>query len=125
MIRKITSTFTLLTSLSLGACVQNPDIYNWGNYEKTMLEYYKDPSQIDAFEAELLSLIDQAGTDKNRLPPGIYAEYGYLQMKKGATDTAIKFFELEKQTWPESKLLMETMIRAAGGQVKTSQEAKG
>lgn len=118
MIRKTISLFVLSASLSLGACVQNQDMYNWGNYEKTMLEYYKDASHIDAFEAELLSLIDQTDMDGKRLPPGIYAEYGYLQMNKGTSETAIKFFTLEKQNWPESQLLMDTMIRAAGGQVK-------
>lgn len=113
----------LLSALGLGAC-QPATLYNWGNYDATMLAYYKDASHIDAFEAELLALIQQSETSDKRLAPGLFAEYGFLQMQKGDNKSAVKFFELEKKNWPESKILMETMIRAAGGSDHDKEEAK-
>jgi len=112
-----------LATLSLGAC-QQTSLYNWGDYDTKMLSYYKDASHIDGFEAELLALIEQSDTSDKKLAPGIFAEYAFLQMQKGDMKKAVTFFELEKKNWPESKLLMETMIRAAGGSTDEQKEAK-
>ncbi|NVK17145.1 MAG: DUF4810 domain-containing protein [Methylocystaceae bacterium] len=123
MKKNIIKAAILLSALGLGAC-QPATLYNWGDYDSTMLAYYKDASKIDAFEAELFALIQQSETSDKRLAPGIFAEYGFLQMQKGDNKSAVKFFELEKKNWPESKILMETMIRAAGGSDSDKKEAK-
>jgi len=47
------------------------------------------------------------------VPPGIYAEYGFALYEKGNFPDAIKFFKLESDKWPESRVLMAKMIRNA------------
>jgi len=116
MIKKSIKVGLLISALGLGACQQQPDIYNWGEYETTMLAYYKDASHIGAFEAELLALIEQSDVSDKKIGPGIFAEYGYLLLQKGDIEKSVKYFTLEKKNWPESKLLMDTMINAASGQ---------
>ena len=116
MIIKTIKLGLLISALGLGACQQQTELYNWGEYETTMLAYYKDASHIDAFEAELLALIEQSDVSGKKIGPGIFAEYGYLLLQKGDIEKSVKFFALEKKRWPESKLLMDTMIKAASGQ---------
>lgn len=118
MIKCFTKIACLGSFLLLAACVQKPALYDWGSYDKTLLAYYKDTSQLGHFEEELFSLINATENIDKPLPPGIYAEYAFLQLRKGNMQEAIHFFETEKNYWPESTLLMDTMIRLAGGQTE-------
>jgi hypothetical protein len=110
MPRKITHCLLLLTGL-LGACAP-PSMYDWGDYETRLYAYYKDPEALDALMKGLDSAITRGEKDK-RVPPGLYAEYGFLLMVKEQRDEAITYFNKEKSTWPESTVLMDKMISAA------------
>jgi hypothetical protein len=54
-----------------------------------------------------------------RLAPGLVAELGYLYLQSGNPERAIRLFEREKHTWPESAYFMDVMIRVAKGPDKT------
>jgi len=45
--------------------------------------------------------------------PGVYAELGYIYFRQNATDAAVKYFLLEEQTYPESRIFMERLVQAA------------
>ena len=45
------------------------------------------------------------------MPPGIYAEYGYLLLQQGKSNEAIDLFKREETHWPESKIFMDRMIK--------------
>ena len=47
------------------------------------------------------------------VPPGIYAEYGYLQLQQGNNAQAIALFKQEKALWPEATVFMDHMIKVA------------
>lgn len=83
--------------------------YHWGNYENSLFRYYKNPSEVKEL-AESLSMIIKEGEQDGRVPPGLYAEYGYLLFVTGNTDEAVAYFEKEKNIWPESNVLMDKMI---------------
>ncbi|MCD6288307.1 MAG: DUF4810 domain-containing protein, partial [Candidatus Hydrogenedentes bacterium] len=70
---------------------------------------YKNPVDQEQFARTLETIIER-GEQKGRVPPGIYAEYGYLLMVQGRAGEAITFFEREKAQWPESAHLMDVMI---------------
>lgn len=116
MSRKFTYCLLLLTGL-LGACVPQTQ-YNWGNYEDGLFNYYKDPEALDALMEALDATIAKGEADKpvppgQRVPPGLYAEYGYLLMVNGRRDEAAIYFNKEKSIWPESTFLMDKLIAAA------------
>ena len=83
--------------------------YHWGNYENSLYRYYKNPAEVEEL-AEALAEIIAKGERDGRVPPGIYSEYGYLLFISGNTGEAIAYFEKEKNTWPESSVLMDKMI---------------
>lgn len=84
-------------------------MYGWGGYETSLYKHYKDPADQEQFARTLEKIIER-GEQKGRVPPGIYAEYGYLLMVQGRAGEAVMFFEREKALWPESTHLMDVMI---------------
>jgi hypothetical protein len=75
-----------------------------------LYRHYKDP-QDKAKNLENLKEIIENAEKEDRVPPGLYAEYGYALYETGIISEAIVNFEKEKAKWPESNILMEKMIR--------------
>lgn len=95
--------------------------YYWGDYEKSLYKYYKNPGNIDDLTENLADTIER-GERKNKVPPGIYAEYGYVLLAQGKAKEAIIYFNKEKEKWPESTHLMNIMIRTANSGQKNKPE---
>ncbi len=101
---------TLIMFMAFGALGCGPSTkYHWGNYENSLYRYYKNPSEVEEM-AEALAEIIEKGERDGKVPPGLYAEYGYLLFVTGNTGEAIAYFEKEKNIWPESSVLMDKMI---------------
>jgi len=102
----------VLVGALLSGCVP-PQKYNWGEYESSLYGYYRDPTKAAQLTAALDAIIQSAEQTKTFVPPGVYAEYGYLLYQQGKTADAIVFFQKEKALWPESAFFMDAMIRNA------------
>ena len=105
-------TAIIATPMILSGCVA-PAKYTWGNYDKSLYTYYKDPTKSQEHMAEILSIIQASEKTQVKVAPGIYAEYGYLLMQSGKTDDAVLMFKKEKQNWPESVQFMDSMVKMA------------
>lgn len=102
--------FCLLPVLAIAACANpNPPKYNWGNYSAALVALDADPTAAGDYEATLVKIINDPD---GRVPPGIYAEYGYVLQTQGNTSDAIAMYAREKSAWPESAFLMDKMIAA-------------
>lgn len=110
MTRKVIPCFLVLAGL-LGAC-ESGDGYYWGQYEPRLYAYYEDPDALGPLVEDLESTIAR-GEEKQRVPPGLYAEYGYLLLVKRRNEEAIAYFNKEKTAWPEATVLMDKMIAFA------------
>ena len=60
-----------------------------------------------------------------RWAPGLYAEYGFLLMRRGENERAIKYYKKEKELWPEATVFMDSMIQTAQIADKAAQKKKG
>jgi hypothetical protein len=98
-------------AISLTACAIPPK-YSWGNYDRSLYNYYKDSTKLAEHLTELESLIADAEKTGNKVAPGIHAEYGYLLQEQGRKTEAISQFEKEKSKWPESAQFMNVMIQS-------------
>jgi hypothetical protein len=108
--------------LVLSGCVTAPQLkYEWGNYEQSLYNYYKNPNAPDDLILAIASTIKTAEATNRSVGPGLYAEYGYLLMMQGKQQDAIANFEKEKIRWPESAQLMDKMTKLA----QTQPAAKG
>jgi hypothetical protein len=103
----------LVALVPLTGCQTAPQKYDWGNYDPSLYAYYKDSTKLGELTASLQAVIKASDAKSAPVPPGIYAEYGYLQLQQGKTQQAVQSFKLEETHWPESKVFMEHMIQVA------------
>jgi len=89
-----------------------PPRYAWNNYDYKLYQHYKNPAEYDQFVENLKEIIED-GEETGKVPPGIYAEYGFALYEKGNYQEAVKYFKLENDKWPESHVLMAKMIQNA------------
>jgi hypothetical protein len=101
----------------LAGCASQSPRYSWGDYDPSLYAYYKNPTKEAELSGSLAAIISEAGTNHATVPPGIYAEYGYLQMQQGKSAAAVELFKQEETHWPESKVFMDRMIKVASTHV--------
>ena len=100
----------LLAVFALGGCAAQPK-YNWGGYDSMLYAGYKDPNKMEALKIGLelhIAAMDKAG---QKIAPGLLAELGTLYLQSGSADKAILMYGRERDAWPESKGLMDAMIK--------------
>lgn len=108
----------------LTACAAPQKKYEWGNYEQSLYEYYKAPANAAALATSVEATIGKAEQASRPVPPGIYAEYGFLLLQQGRVQDAAVFFNKEKTHWPESATLMTRMIKLAESKSNARNEVK-
>jgi len=102
---------SIIVLIMLSGCVQQQ--YNWSNYDQKLYNHYKNPAAQEKFILDLKEIIAWGESD-GKVPPGIYAEYGYALYERGEFPEAIDYFKKEQERWPESSVLMSKMIDNAG-----------
>lgn len=115
--------------LGLGACAQPKTMYTWSGYSGHLLGYYKNSYSLEQYSQKLRESIEEAEA-KGKVPPGIYAEYGYALLEAGNSQQAMVYFTKESEAWPESAVFMGKIIgrlQAAPSQPEaaTSADAQG
>ncbi|EWY36026.1 hypothetical protein N825_31890 [Skermanella stibiiresistens SB22] len=83
--------------------------YHWGDYSSSLYDYHRDPTAQAGYRKSLERIL-ASGEPEKRVPPGIYAELGYLKLSSGDTAGAVALFEKEKAVWPESAVMMDKTI---------------
>lgn len=112
--RLISAAVAAACGVALAGCAPEP-LYSWGDYDAAMYTYAQDDTTQPDFQAALLKVIEDNESAGKRMPPGIYAEYGYQLLEQNRTGDAVAFFEKEKATWADSAGFMDTMIAYAKG----------
>lgn len=107
-----------LSLVLLTGCVTappHPTGFYWGNYSRTLYEYQKapGPNTLEAHRKSLMNIIARADSGRSKVPPGIYAELGKLHLDRGEKAEAVKWFQQEAGHFPESAVLMKTLIEKA------------
>lgn len=101
-----------------------PSIYYWGKFEDGLHDRYitQDQAQADVYLFETIRTAEQQNL---RVPPGAYADYGFLLFKRGDREGAIAYFEKEKRLFPESSAFMTKLIeRVKQKDVETKEKGK-
>lgn len=98
--------------LLLAGCGEaSKSLYNMGSHDVKLYEYSKTADT----KATLKELDAVIKANPKRVPPGVYAEYGYLLLKQNESDKAVEYFKKEMAIYPESAVFMQRMIGLAGG----------
>lgn len=98
----------LFAGIALLSGCAKPPLYDWGHYSDSLEQRYEKEDAAQAEQALKEQMVDY-DTGK-RVPPGVYADYGFLLFRRGDTGGALAFFEKEKRAFPESAALMDKLI---------------
>lgn len=102
--------------LLFSACSAQPPLYNYEDYSSRYYVHVKEPSDETALNLQksMEEAIEAAGESRSgRVPPGMYANLGYIYLKGGQSAKAIEMFNREKQAYPEATQFMDRVIQKA------------
>lgn len=115
--------FFIVLLFFLASCAPKT-LYSWNGYDGVLLDYYKNPAEREQY-VEALEEIILESEESGNIPPGLYAEYGYVFYEEGIYGKAIIYFQKEHDVWPESRIFMNKMIRNANLQRKQGNKNSG
>jgi hypothetical protein len=108
----------LVASLLLAGCA-TPTLYHWGSYEDSL--YLRERDTSEAAQAKAFTMVEetikQAEARQARVPPGVYADYGYQLFRQGRRGEALEAFRKEAASFPEARPFMEAVIARVEGRV--------
>lgn len=101
--------------LGSGCATQRQPMYAWGNYSDSLYQSKKNecPETYEQHVQALENIVTESKTRNLRVPPGVYAELGYVYLSRNNPAKAVELFTLEKQTYPESAVLMDGLVSRA------------
>jgi len=107
---KLLLSFALIYGLS--ACVK--PLYNYEDYSQSYYDSKKNVGAASALELQksierCIERLDESRS--GRVPPGMYANLGYIYLKNSNAKSAIENFKKEKAIYPESTHFMDRMIK--------------
>ena len=96
----------------LAGCSKQPELYIWGkSYESSLYSSLQNGDQnLSETINKMNETIIKADSEHKKLPPGFYAQLGLLYGKVGNYGLMRKYFEKEKQLFPESKKYMNFLL---------------
>ena len=104
---------TLFVIMTITSCTTTTTLYSWYNYEDITYQYSKrktDELQTKVLEQYQKLTEKQKGT-RGMVPPGLYAEYGYLLYMTGKQEEGLKFLKEEIKLYPESEKYISRIIK--------------
>lgn len=113
-IKKYSLLFVALVSLvlSLQSCMVTNTLYSWHNYEDATYQYNKKHTDDlkNSVLKEYNKMIDNQYGIRKTVPPGMYAEYGYMLYFNGKKEEGLKFLKKEIELYPESEKYISRII---------------
>lgn len=113
-----TCKFTLLAiTLFIIGCANNQSTFYWGRYESLIYGMYIEPGSADSTTqiSMLVTDIEKAEANGQRIAPGIHAHLGYMYALEGNITQSKAEFLAEKALYPESSVLIDGMMNRLEG----------
>jgi hypothetical protein len=104
---------SILTVFISGCATTEKPMYDYGTYSESFYAMKRDTGVETSLEwrTVLENIIIESNAQALRVPPGVYANLGYIHLKANNTKKAIRYFEEEKKTYPESEIFMTNLIK--------------
>ena len=96
------------------SCKTQKPLYLWGNYDLVSFTHLKnsDEESKQALMAQYSDIIQKHENSKSLVPPGIYADYGFLLLQAGKTAEGKEMLLKEAATYPESAVYVDRALTA-------------
>ena len=103
--RLIYITIVLIPILSIMSSCSTKTLYSWYDYEDVTYQYNKKRTEELKVSVltEYLKVIEKQKGVRGIVPPGMYAEYGYMLYRTGKHKEGLEFLKQEINLYPESE----------------------
>jgi hypothetical protein len=97
----------------LVSCSTQKPLYTWGKYETTSYNYLKNNNEkstqelIDTYK----KIIEKQKGSRKVVPPGIYADYGFVLLQANKTEEGKAMLLKEVSLYPESKIFIDRILK--------------
>ncbi|WP_308756521.1 DUF4810 domain-containing protein [uncultured Bacteroides sp.] len=103
----------VVSALLITSCSTPKELYSWHKYEDIVYQYNKKPTE--ELQAKVLEQYQKVTEKQNGIrgvvPPGMYAEYGFLLYKTGKQEEGLSFLKKEISLYPESEMYISRIIK--------------
>jgi len=88
-------------------------LYSWGNYDDASYNYLKnsDEKSTQALIKTYQQLIEKQTGTRQTVPPGVYADYGFLLLQANKTEEGKAMLQKEIELYPESKVFIKRILK--------------
>ena len=104
----------LLASLLI-SCQSPSSLYEWRGYDDALYNYSQKRDEIS--KEKLIRVYEQIianpGGTTQRVPPGVFADYGFLLLSSGNKTKGLEMLQKEIVLYPESKVFIDRIIKRA------------
>lgn len=103
----------IVVFFSLNACVAPKQLYSWEDYDQKSFNYLKDSDtkSVTELKESYKKIIEKQTGTRGVIPPGIYADYGFILLKENNIEEAKGMFLKEISLYPESKIFIDRILQ--------------
>ena len=96
----------------LCSCTSQRKLYSWGKYQTTSYNYLKnsDEKATQELVKTYQGIIEKQTGSRGVVPPGIYADYGFLLLQINKTAEGKEMLLKEIALYPESKVFIDRIL---------------
>jgi len=111
--KKLLAFSLLLCFVFIGCVPTAKSLYSWSNYQDQTYNYIKNetPESLEKLMKTYQVMIDKQTGSRKTVPPGIYADYGFMLYKQGKKEEGISFLKKEIALYPESAVFISRIIK--------------
>lgn len=112
LVSKVLAAASLAFALTAASCAST-DLYDWHGYQQSYYQYVKnaDKESLDDLIKTYEEIIAEQDEIRGTVPPGIYADYGFLLLEKGKTEEAKAMLAKEIELYPESAVFVGSILK--------------
>jgi len=105
--------FISITVLLLASCTIQKPLYSWDKYEITSYNYLKNSDEKSTQELieTYQKIIEKQKGSRGVVPPGIYADYGFILLQANKTEEGKALLLKEIALYPESKIIIDRILK--------------
>lgn len=102
-----------LVAMSIASCTTTKTMYSWHDYEDVTYQYSKKRTEElkEKVLAQYQRLTEKQKGTRGVVPPGLYAEYGYMLCMEGKKEEGLKYLNEEIKLYPESEKYISRIIK--------------
>lgn len=89
------------------------NMYSWYNYQEDYYHYLKnsDDKSLEKLTKTYQKIIEKQTATRGTVPPGIYADYGWLLLQSGKTAEGKAMLAKEVELYPESQVFVASILK--------------